>query len=392
MTAFWNWAGWIAVVPASQQGATNFLFSALEILYPDQTLFDKGWFSFLITSITIILAAIPNIYSQTVLKWTLRTTLITFLILYVTYMIWIPAATARSGTFQDGAILTTFVNGINSSDSPPQASNTYCWIIGLLFGAWDYFGYDTSVHLSEETKSAGTSTARGMWLGTLATWCLSVPVLLIFLFCIQDLNAIISGTYTNNFAELLLQTVGKKSAVAILIICWIDNTIQLAVCILSAQRVTYAIARDGVLPGSKYLSRVSKTHHMPVNAAILVVVLAIAIEASIIGSEVAFEALTAVGTIAVNVSYVIPIVARHTIGRKRFKPASWNLGWASPILAAAASVWICFLVVVLVLPQLYPVTPVSVSSLEFPPLSNRRLHAAHSTSVLDGDAILTVLV
>lgn len=356
-TAWWNWAGWIAVVPATQQGATNFLFSALQILYPDSTILSEGWFSWLITSLMIILAAIPNIYSQTVLKWTLRTTIITFTILYISYMVWVPAATAHSGQFQDRKILTTFVNGINESD-PPQASNAYCWIVGILFGAWDFYGWDASVHLSEETKHAGTSTARGMWLGVLASWCLSVPTLLVFLFCIQNLDAINSAKYSNNFAELLVQTVGRNGAAAILIICWIDNSIQLCVCILSAQRVTYAIARDGVLPGSKYLARVSKKNKMPVNAAVLVVVLGIAIEAAIIGSAVAFEALTAVGTIAVNISYLIPIVARHTIGRKRFQPAAWNLGIFSPFLAAIASIWICFLVVVLVLPQLYPVTAV----------------------------------
>lgn len=42
MTAWWNWAGWISVVPGVQQGSTNFLVSALMIKYPEATVLHKG--------------------------------------------------------------------------------------------------------------------------------------------------------------------------------------------------------------------------------------------------------------------------------------------------------------------------------------------------------------
>lgn len=355
MTAWWNWAGWITVVPAVQQGSTNFLLSALAIQYPDAEILTKGWFSWILTSLGVGLATIPNIWNQTVLKWTLRGTFVSFLTLFCIYWIWIPYATR--GRFRDASILTTFYNGINESD-PPQASNSYCWVVGILFGAWEFYGYDTSVHVSEETQHASVNVARGMWLGTLATWCLSVPTLILFLLCIQDLEGIINGGFANNFAEFLIQTVGRKGATAILVLCFIDSTCACTACVVSAQRVTYAIARDHILPGSKWLTKVSKSR-MPVNAALLVLFLSICIEAAIIGSVVAFSALTATGTIAVNVSYAIPIIARHTVGKKIFKSAKWNLGKLSTPLAVIASLYILFLFVVLILPQLFPVTPVS---------------------------------
>ncbi|KAL2009828.1 hypothetical protein VTN00DRAFT_5635 [Thermoascus crustaceus] len=43
MTAWWNWAGWICIVPGVQQGSTNFLLSALEIKYPNAEILEKGW-------------------------------------------------------------------------------------------------------------------------------------------------------------------------------------------------------------------------------------------------------------------------------------------------------------------------------------------------------------
>jgi amino acid transporter len=195
-------------------------------------------------------------------------------------------------------------------------------------------------------------------MSTLSAWLLSIPTLIIVLFCMQDFEGIISASYSNNWAEYLVQLVGPKGAVAILSILWVDSTCATASCFLSAQRVTFAISRDGVLPFSKYFRRLNK-NKIPVNAAFLVCGLSIAITCAVIGSTVAFTAITATATIATNFSYLIPIVARHTVGRKTFQPAEWNLGKWSPVLGLISGLYIMFLFVVLLLPQLYPVTSVS---------------------------------
>lgn len=179
--------------------------------------------------------------------------------------------------------------------------------------------------------------------------------MIVILFCLQDFEGIISATYANNWGEYLVQVVGQKGAVAMLSMLWVDSTCATASCLLSAQRVTYAISRDHVLPFSSFFRKLSK-RKMVVNTACLVYVISVAITCAAIGSTVAFSAVTATATIAINASYVFPIVARHTAGRKTFVPAKWNLGRFSLPLAVVASVYISFLFAVLLLPQLYPVT------------------------------------
>lgn len=132
------------------------------------------------------------------------------------------------------------------------------------------------------------------------------------------------------------------------------------------QRVTYAISRDNVLPFSRYFRKLTSRHRMPLHAAFLVAAVSIAISTAVIGSSVAFSAITAMSTIATNVSYLFPIIARQTVGADVFIPAKWNLGRASGVIAAISSVWICYLFVVLLLPQVYPVSGVS---LPFPQLA-----------------------
>ena len=85
----------------------------------------------------------------------------------------------------------------------------------------------------------------------------------------------------------------------------------------------------------------------------LVLAFGIAISRIIVGPEVA---LTATTTIATYVSYVIPITARQTVGRKQFRPTKWHLGRFSIPYTIIGGTYISFLFVVLCLPQVYPVT------------------------------------
>ncbi|KAK4539886.1 hypothetical protein LTR36_010280 [Oleoguttula mirabilis] len=360
MTAWWNWIGWICVVPGVQQGSTNFLLGALEISYPNATIVYQGWFSWLLTAIGMFFAMAPNIISQRVLRLYFRFATFIFFVLFLFYWIWFPIKAAQNGHFQSRAgVFNHFYNGINEGDKK-EASDAYCWVIGILFGAWVFFGYDASAHLAEETHDASIVVARGMWMSTLSAWLLSIPTLIIILFCMQDFEGIVSAEYSNNWAEYLVQLVGPRGAVAILSLLWVDSTCATASCFMSAQRVTFAISRDGVLPFSKYFRRLNR-NKIPVNAAFLVCALSIAITCAVIGSSVAFTAITATGTIATNFSYLFPIMARHTVGRDTFKPAEWNLGKFSLPMGIISGLYIMFLFCVLLLPQLYPVTAMSLN-------------------------------
>lgn len=69
------------------------------------------------------------------------------------------------------------------------------------------------------------------------------------------------------------------------------------------------ISRDHVLPFCTFFRKLSK-RKIAVNAAWLVYFISVAITYAVIGSTVAFSAITATATIATNASYLFPIVAR----------------------------------------------------------------------------------
>ncbi|PHH92371.1 hypothetical protein CDD83_7653 [Cordyceps sp. RAO-2017] len=354
MTAWWNWSAWVLAVPGTQQGATNFLVSALQINFPDAAFLRDGWFSLLVILAGLLIALIPNITSQHLLRVYFRFAIAIFFLLFFLFWLWFPIAVA--GRFQPASfVFGKFHNGINHGPVP-QASDAYCWVISFLFGAWEFGGYDASAHLAEETQDAGKTVARGMWLSTLSTTVLSIPTLVLILFCIQDFDALIAANYANNWAEFLVQVVGPRGATAILVFSWIDCTCATAAVILSAQRVTFAISRDGILPASSVFRKVSGANSVPVNAALLVIAIAAAVSCTVLGSSVAFSAITATTVICQNMSYLFVLLTRHTLGRSSFEPAPWNLGPLSRLIGYFCLLWIAFLSVILLLPQVFPVT------------------------------------
>lgn len=146
MTAWWNWVGWCCVVPGVQQGSTNFLLGAIEISYPNNNIVTKGWFAWLLTAIGMFFAMAPNIISQRVLRLYFRFATLIFFLLFLLYWIWFPIEAAKRHHFQSGAgVFNHFYNGINFGDEK-QASDAYCWVVGVLFGAWVFYAISRKRH------------------------------------------------------------------------------------------------------------------------------------------------------------------------------------------------------------------------------------------------------
>lgn len=75
----------------------------------------------------------------------------------------------------------------------------------------------------------------------------------------------------------------------------------------SVSRVTWAFARDDSLPFSKYLKHVDPTHKVPTRSITLVSIIVVLLSLINIGSATAHSAILSLSTIALYVSYIIPI-------------------------------------------------------------------------------------
>lgn len=122
-----------------------------------------------------------------------------------------------------------------------------------------------------------------------------------------------------------------------------------AAVIVGSSRQTYAFARDGAMPFSNWLAKLTKSK-VPANAVWFNILFSAILGIPYLFSEVAFETIVSINTIAASISYFIPIWLRITMARKRFQKGPFHLGVLSVPCGIIACAWIFFTSALFILP------------------------------------------
>lgn len=115
----------------------------------------------------------------------------------------------------------------------------------------------------------------------------------------------------------------------------------------------WAFSRDGLLPGSRIWTKIDRFTQIPLFAVWLCVVLIILINLIGLGSYIAIVGVFNVTAIALDWSFIIPIICKLRYGR--FKPGPWHLGRASVWVNWYACLWTTLTTVIFILPTVRPV-------------------------------------
>lgn len=138
----------------------------------------------------------------------------------------------------------------------------------------------------------------------------------------------------------------------------------------TASRLTWSLARDRAIFGSKYISKVNPTLEVPVWALLLNFSIVFIIGCIYLGSSAAFNAFIGTGLILQHVSYAFP--AALLMYRKRggtWLPRSRSFRLPGVVGWVVNIVTVCFAVLVLVFydfPTMIPVTGSNMSKLLHP--------------------------
>jgi amino acid transporter len=118
--------------------------------------------------------------------------------------------------------------------------------------------------------------------------------------------------------------------------------------ITSNSRMLFAFARDGGLPGSRHLAKVSPRFRSPHVAVWVSAVFALLVA---LWAD-AYSAMVALSTIALYASYALPIAIGWRARRNGVWSVRgpWHLGRASGLVNLIAVVWVAIVTVLFVLP------------------------------------------
>ncbi len=222
----------------------------------------------------------------------------------------------------------------------------YGFLVGLLQACWTFTGYDASAHVTEETKDPTRNAPWGIFLSVAVSGVAGYAMLFAVTLAIPDLPA--AAAAENPFIFILRQGLGEGLGNALIWVVLGAMWFCGLASITSNSRMLFAFARDGGLPLSAQIARVSPRFKSPhvgvwVSAA---AAFAVALWAA------AYSAMVALSTIALYASYAVPIalgmVARRSGRWSRRGP--WTLGRASTAINLVSLAWVAALMVLFVVP------------------------------------------
>jgi amino acid transporter len=226
------------------------------------------------------------------------------------------------------------------------------FVLAMLQAQWTYTGYDASAHTAEETVMARLNSAWGIFLSVAVSALVGYVLLLVLTWCIPRGDVARTAADVYPVLYIVYENLGRFFANTIAIIIGVAMWLCGASSITSMSRMWYAFARDGGMPGSQLISRVSPRYRTPVWSIVITTVLSIAICIY----AAAYSVVVSISTVTLYLAYVIPVYLNWRNRRCKAgefaspENAAWNLGRYAPLINVVAIVWTIFITIIFSMP------------------------------------------
>ena len=322
-TAWFNLVGLVTVTAGVDAGAYDFLFGA----FPWPT----GGHPYALrnTGMAVLILSQALLNHRGIRLTTRLTDLCGYLILVTASVLTV--VMLCYAPHLDWSRLITFTNysGLPADGAVLPHSNSLVWLfaLGLLLPAYTITGFDASAHTAEETIGAAENAPRGIVRSVAISGIFGWVMLSAIVLAIPDMDKA-AHEGNNVFYYAMNSVLPRPLAVTLFALIGAAQYFCGLAAVTSASRMTYAFARDGGLPFSHWLRRISPALGAPAPAIWTTALLALSFM-----WWVPYSAIAACCAVFLYISYVLPIYTGFRAhGRTWTKMGPWHLGrWYRPL-------------------------------------------------------------
>lgn len=298
-----------------------------------------------------------DLINKVCIYWTAASVLIIMIVLL-----------SMSDTYRSGEFVFTHYDA--SASGWPDG---WAFFVGLLQAAYTLTGYGLVASMCEEVQNPAREVPKAMVLSVAAAGVTGVIYLIPILFVLPDVATLLdvaSGQPIGTLFKIVTGSTGGGFGLLFLIlgILFFAGVGSLT----AASRCTYAFARDGALPGSKWIGTTNSTLNIPLWGLVLSTVVDCLLGLIYFGSTAAFNSFTGVATICLSCGYGLPILVSVLRGRKMVQHSTFSLGKFGFAINILCLAWIVLAIVLFCMPVSLPV---SFTSPPFPSPPNQPTHA-----------------
>lgn len=229
----------------------------------------------------------------------------------------------------------------------------FSFLFGFLSVSWTMTDYDATAHICEEMKEPERKAPWAISVAMVFTYVLGILYNIVLAFCMGDPIDILNSSQP--VAQIYYNSLGKGGGIFYTVAMFIIMNFVGVSALHATSRTTWAQARDKMLPFSRIWYRVNKTTKTPLYSVWLNTAMCIAINLIALGSTTTINAIFNVCAIALDWSYIVPILGKMFFPHL-FKKGPWTLGRFSYLINGWASLWTLFVSVIFFLPTNIPVT------------------------------------
>jgi len=237
------------------------------------------------------------------------------------------------------------------------------FIVGLINTNWPFACLDSATHLAEEVprpeRNIPIAICGTVAIGFTTAWFFAVAM---FFSLYGDFNDLVSTpTGTPILALIYSALTGRKGQ---LVGALFMQSMIIATgfgCMIASHtwqsRLVWSFARDGGVPGHKYLSKVNKKLDVPLHAHLVSCAIDALVGCLYLGSYTAFNSMVTACIVLLYISYAIPIgsLLFHK-GRENIPHGPFWLGKIGLVANWVVLLWTVFTLVMYSFPYTKPVT------------------------------------
>jgi amino acid permease (GABA permease) len=262
-------------------------------------------------------------------------------------------ALAKNGRHSAEYVFTHF----ESSSGWPDG---WSFCVGLLHAGYATSSTGMIISMCEEVREPSTQVPKAMVATIIINTFAGLLFLIPLVFVLPDIQELLASAQPT--PVIIKSAVGSSGGAFGLLVPLIVLALFCGIgCTTATSRCTWAFARDGAIPGSRWWSKINTKLDVPLNAMMLSMVVQILLGVIYFGSTAAFNAFSGVGVICLTSAYAVPITISLLRGRKQVAHAKFSLGKFGVFCNIIAIAWSLLALPLFCMPAFVPVTVDSIN-------------------------------
>lgn len=214
------------------------------------------------------------------------------------------------------------------------------FLVAVAFVGWSFVGFESAGAIAEEVKEPRRDLPKAIIFSLVFIALVVMYSALAIILAIPDMAAIMKPGAGDPVLSTLTSQLGAQVAKPVALLFVIGFLASFLALQTSASRVIWAYARDGALPASKHLARLSPVQRIPTFALIVTLVIGSAIFLVSNYAANAYMLLVNFTTGGFYVAFLFPLVgALVAQWRGRFPAGQFSLGALTTPVTLVATLW-----------------------------------------------------